>query len=319
MGGVFYYMKYTEKKFDYDFSTLYSFIRMIFVLVLIAPARLINEISTKVIYLKRTQIEFYLRVTTIMCGICTLVCFLLQLYRGNLNFFKGKFPLILQLVAICILIGIYLFYTSYNFLLYQQLYNLKDCIKFRTTNSNVATTEISDTLSDNAEKSSEIKDASEITNTSFNLEEELRSIQPNSASVLQIDEALFDSGMLIEPIESTLVPENIQIEPIEQQVQSEAFAKVNEDVLHNEDVINYQNRLEIELSHLEQSNELGFQGLTADQLTEIYRNLDEATDPSKYLDDSILASFNEGMIEDSEEIFEDFQSWGVPAGFQLFA
>ena len=57
MGGVNNFMRYTEQDNSFKFESFYDYVRGAIVFTLIAPLRLIKEISTKVVYLSKDKLR----------------------------------------------------------------------------------------------------------------------------------------------------------------------------------------------------------------------------------------------------------------------
>lgn len=99
-------MRYTEKKYDFKFDSPYDFIRVLFCTTFLAPFRLINEITKKILFLGKNKVKDIVN-TGMIIAISLFVGELgYQLIFSSLSVFKGKVPLVSILIALGVLFGL---------------------------------------------------------------------------------------------------------------------------------------------------------------------------------------------------------------------
>lgn len=96
-------MRYTEKEYKFEYGSMTEWFQDILGIICIAPLRLCNEISTKVVYLKKSIIERVLFVAVFIQIIVVMVTAIIERALGTVNLFTGKVPLLLQLIVLVIL------------------------------------------------------------------------------------------------------------------------------------------------------------------------------------------------------------------------
>ena len=102
-------MRYTESdKIKTD--TPFDYVISIATSILLAPFRMIKEISCKVAYLSKVSIMRLLCVATLICTVFTLsyAIHVIKLHQFNLT--SGKFPIFFRLVALVVLIALSILY-----------------------------------------------------------------------------------------------------------------------------------------------------------------------------------------------------------------
>jgi hypothetical protein len=94
---------------------------------------------------------------------------------------------------------------------------------------------------------------------------------------------------------------------------------INPSIYDNKDVIDYQNNNERIVADIDDKGFVGSNGLSEEEINTIERNLDDSTDPSKYLDEAVLGLFEGKVAIDNFGTIEAFSDWGVPEGFNMLA
>lgn len=96
-------MRYTEKKYETKNEDVLDFVRNIFVLVFLAPYRLLNEISQKIMYLRKEAVE-----KLSLCSIVLATGFLIfhvisYIITRDPKLIKGFSPILTEFVTIIVL------------------------------------------------------------------------------------------------------------------------------------------------------------------------------------------------------------------------
>ena len=327
MGGDFINMRYTEREFDYEHTSVYDFVRMVFVLVLIAPARLCGEISSKVIYLKRKQIEQILLTSLVINAVIVLGECVVKIYNGNLDIMVGTFPVCAKILSAVVICGIFAIFKFCDFVIYKQLEHLLPIV----TKANFSTTSKSEpeesfVTNDHSEFSIGALDAlaDAVTEQGF--------IEPEFTPLTE--DSLKDSASIVHTLQNVNVPKDTPDgsvvgskefsggkPPVEEKTAAvaENANLINADLYEDVSVIAYQKGLNTMVSDM-QTMGIEYSGnLTAEEINTIEHNIDESMDPSKYLDTAILNAFLGNASFDSFGTIETFSSWEVPANFGMLA
>ena len=313
-------MRYTEQDNSFKFEGFYDYVRGTVVLVMIAPLRLIKELSTKIVFLPRETVKRLLLYANIMS-----VAFLVLQTVINLAFLSnefslvmGKVPVVVQLVAQIILILLYFWYTTYDFIVYQQLdkflpivtgVNISDITS--ETNSSSEDTSISDNMSNASD------------NLQFDNFEDLNDIIGEQIKTTQSDTTmdLADVDNLLSDIDADFLS-NISVQGEQSldhfnSIPEDQRNLINEDIINNEDIFQFQNELDIAVDNLEEVN-IDYKGnMVQEELDTVNEKISKSRDPSKYISEDNLQLFFSKIGVDNFGIIDDLSNWSVPKDFQL--
>lgn len=312
-------MRYTERKFDTNFSSPYDFIRMVFVLIFIAPARLCFEISSKVIFLKKQQIMQILNVAFIIM-LSIIVCTNFMLFiGGSFSLTTSKFPLVMQLVALVLLTLLNFIFSTIDLVIYKQLDSLLPIITGVELNTSVG-----EDSTKSASSSSESSTVDTVEVNEETIEETPDEIKADILGDLNLSslDSMQKEAPMKEPVEE-------QVKEVNQEVSTASKSKdldldsydleslLNESIADNDDIKSYQNSNEDIVNELLSAGFSTSSNLSAEEIKTIENNLDESTNPSKYLDEAILNMFSGKINVDNFGTIETFNNWGIPSNFNM--
>ena len=286
-------MKFFETTLEIDASSLSNFVTSCVNIIVVAPFRLTQEVSKKIIYLKRNELESVLFLAALIAFGVTGANAILSAMNGTLSLSAGKFPLILQLVGAILLTILFAIFSKLDSLL------------FNTFESTAAT---------ECEAFTEVKNSTD--NVLNNLEE------VNEAEVLAVkgDEtvnktsAIADVDTLLEDINLDDFMLNIQPKTTEE-VQKELDFGKSQSVISQYDfysappvidrldssVLSYANTNQNIVNELEA---LGNNCVTfSNAEIEALKNTIESTQTeSSYFDSNFMSKFSNAIEEDEETV-----------------
>ena len=307
-------MRYTEREFDHNFGTPFDFVRMIFVLIFVAPARLCTEISSKVIYLKRQQIQRILDVAFCIMLVMIVCINALTAIRGaGLSLTVGKFPLVMQILSFVFVAMLDVIFRVLDLVIYKQLDNLLP---------GVSTTMSGSAEGNAAENSSMPKEEPDTVSMSKeeSMDDVLHDLDLSSLEGMQVTPPTPKKEVKEDKPEnasSVRAPEKntISLDDIDSY---DFDALLNDSIADNEAVKDYQQSDEKLVDELLAAGFNQTSNLSDEEIKTIENNLDSSTDPSKYLDESILDMFSGKINVDNFGTIETFSNWGVPSNFSMY-
>lgn len=276
-------MRYTEKEYKFEYGSMTEWLQDILGIICIAPLRLCNEISTKVVYLKKSIIERVLFVAVFIQIIVVMVTAIIERALGTVNLFTGKVPLLLQLIVLVILcVGAFV-YKINELAIYSHLNALLPIVGSNEFTQNIASPTFVDVDKDTMHSAGSVTD--------------------DIASELDLG-SLFDfethTEILDIPVErSTDFVEFVNLDDFN--LDDETRQLVNEEIFTDENVIEFQtNNKEIEK--------------IVDSKDDSSVAMDKATEESKYIPEQNLGIFLQKIGADS---FSSLENWEVPNDFSL--
>lgn len=276
-------MRYTEKEYKFEYGSMTEWLQDILGIICIAPLRLCNEISTKVVYLKKSIIERVLFVAVFIQIIVVMVTAIIERALGTVNLFTGKVPLLLQLIVLVILcVGAFV-YKINELAIYSHLNALLPIVGSNEFIQNIASPTFVDVDKDTMHSAGSVTD--------------------DIASELGLG-SLFDFETHTEipdiPVErSTDFVEFVNLDDFN--LDDETRQLVNEEIFTDENVIEFQtNNKEIEK--------------IVDSKDDSSVAMDKATEESKYIPEQNLGIFLQKIGADS---FSSLENWEVPNDFSL--
>lgn len=276
-------MRYTEKEYKFEYGSMTEWLQDILGIICIAPLRLCNEISTKVVYLKKSIIERVLFVAVFIQIIVVMITTIIERALGTVNLFTGKVPLLLQLIVLVILcVGAFV-YKINELAIYSHLNALLPIVGSNEFIQNIASPTFVDVDKDTMHSAGSVTD--------------------DIASELDLG-SLFDFETHTEipdiPVErSTDFVEFVNLDDFN--LDDETRQLVNEEIFTDENVIEFQtNNKEIEK--------------IVDSKDDSSVAMDKATEESKYIPEQNLGIFLQKIGADS---FSSLENWEVPNDFSL--
>lgn len=279
-------MRYTEKEYKFEYGSMTEWLQDILGIICIAPLRLCNEISTKVVYLKKSIIERVLFVAVFIQVIVVMITTIIERALSTVNLFTGKVPLLLQLIVLVILcVGAFV-YKINELAIYSHLNALLPIVGSNEFTQTVTGPTFVDEDKDTMCSAGNVAD--------------------DIASELNLG-SLFDFETHTEipeipdiPVErSTDFVEFVNLDDFN--LDDETRQLVNEEIFTDENVIEFQtNNKEIEK--------------IVDSKDDSSVAMDKATEESKYIPEQNLGIFLQKIGADS---FSSLENWEVPNDFSL--
>lgn len=276
-------MRYTEKEYKFEYGSMTEWLQDILGIICIAPLRLCNEISTKVVYLKKSIIERVLFVAVFIQIIVVMVTAIIERALGTVNLFTGKVPLLLQLIVLVILcVGAFV-YKINELAIYSHLNALLPIVGSNEFTQNIASPTFVDVDKDTMHSAGSVTDdiASEL----------------DLGSLFDFETHTEIPDILVE--RSTDFVEFVNLDDFN--LDDETRQLVNEEIFTDENVIEFQtNNKEIEK--------------IVDSKDDSSVAMDKATEESKYIPEQNLGIFLQKIGADS---FSSLENWEVPNDFSL--
>lgn len=273
-------MKFIEHCIEFKTDNPSELLKSVIVLTLTAPYRLVTEISSKIIFLGKDKIQkVLLYAIGIACSILVAMLLGRQVMKET-SWFTGRFPPVMVATAIVLLIILYFVFSSFNFVIYDQLDLL-----FSKTLSN----------SDSSESEEEIIE--EVT-TEAGVEES----DDISAFMANTEEAM-DGESAVEAVEQSAVVD----EKPEEIVDNPALKQVNRDYnYHYSDIV----------STLRNSSSAYNGFMSSEDVQELSDSLNDVIDPSKYISEELISKFLSEVDSIAANNVEDLDLTIIPSGFR---
>lgn len=121
-GGDFAGMKqFIEEGIELNHDSPLQFLQSVVCMFVLAPYNLVNTVSSRIIYLKRSCIAKMILCAIAIAGIVTLTNGGIMIYFGRFSWTLGKFPLVVMAISTAVLILFYFLFTLVDFVTYSQL------------------------------------------------------------------------------------------------------------------------------------------------------------------------------------------------------
>ncbi len=308
------FMRYTEKEYDFEYGDMKEWLQNIAALFIVAPLRLFNEISTKIVYLNRSLIIKVLNLAVVLNLLFVGAAIGIKIWLGELNIWLGKVPIVLQLASLAIVIVINLWYRFYDFIIYQQLDKLLP-LKKKSPAEEESIEEVS--IEDNSKELNLFEEQTK-NNTFAEFEDSLLTeltelsipdVTPmqNTTDIDSIAAKLAEEPLIINSSDSTTEEQVVTHNTIDlSEIDDTLLEILNEDLLDDSSAIEYQHIIETEIDNLAVVDD-----------TELEQEMDDSTDPSKYVSEEGLFKFLSTMGLDSFGSLDNFGNWETPESFNL--
>lgn len=310
-------MKFFENKVELKVTTVFDFLRTAANLLLFGPFRLVQEISKKIVYVTKIELNRVFFTAVIIALLMTVANTVAQLATGNFDIFKGKMPLILMLACSIVLLIVYCIVSSKRFTFMDVKFtdvgaeSVKAKKVAEPKDEEVITTDVA-----RAQKSAEQKlveavevEAKEpvvpviepsVMQTAVDLEVEASDSSGDSSLALDTDFLLEEpdlSGL-------DLTISDLALDADAWLKENDTFtAKENADVLHNVDVQAYQKRLETGIAELENIGD-SYAKFSDAEVQLLQNKLNAITTSDRFLSKDFIANFNNNLVIDEECILQ---------------
>lgn len=320
-------MRYTEKDYNYEYGDMKDWLQNAATLVIVAPLRLVNEISCKVIYLERALISQILNLAVLIHVIFTSLFIGIHVILGTFSLYLGKVPVLLQLMSLAGLLLIDVWYHMYDFIIYKHLSALlpiaMDSFTEEDESSKTSTAEVQEGTVQDADSSMTFEKMEESILTELQ-GLHIPDVEPITpiADIGTITSKLADNSddltdvQQMEDVSPSIRVEDIIITPKENNdiIDLSQFSEdlrdiINEELLTDETTIDYQNQLGSELEQLSVLDDV----VEASLETE----MEAATDPSKYVSEDALFMFLSDLGAEDMGAFSDITKCKIPDDFTL--
>lgn len=308
-------MRYTEKEYDFEYGDMKEWLQNIAALFIVAPLRLFNEISTKIVYLNRSLIIKILNLTVIINLLFVGTAIGINLWLGELNIWKGKIPIVLQLASLVVVIVINLWYRFYDFMIYQQLDKLlplkhKPIPKTESMESAIINNDTEHLNLFEERNTVDSFAAFEDSLLTELTELDIPDVTPiqNTMDIGTIAAKLAEEPLVItNNIETANATNSTVYNTIDlSEIDDTLLEILNEDLLEDETTFEYRHNIESEIDNLSVVED-----------TELEKEMDDSTDPSKYVSEEGLFRFLSTMGLDSFGSLDNLSDWETPDSFEL--
>lgn len=311
-------MRYTEREYDYNYGSFKDWIQHIAALFIVAPLRLVSEISTKLIYLNRKLIIKILNLSVIINTICLGVFCGLKMYLGTFDLWLGKIPIIIQILGLVILLLIDTWYQLYDFAIYQHVNALLPIINRVVAEDMQYFNTVSDSELSSNDKVNKHDSFEDFNEQVLNELKDLDSL--NLDDLLTSDSSLDDiTDMLSKQEVEIHKPSNssetvISTEEFPESFNSFDFSNANEDLLAmiNEELLNSS-----ELNEYRHDTEIKINNMDSISTEELEQEMDDSEDPSKYIPEEHLFQFLQDLGADSFGSVDQLGGWDLATDIEF--
>lgn len=309
MGGANDSMRYTEREYNFEFTSLSEWLQNILGVIIVAPLRFCNEISSKIVYLKRDIIERILFLAVLLQIIIIGVTAILQSYFSDISADRGKVPILLQLIVLAFTCLGFCFYKFYNISIYAQLNHILPV---------VGSVPVDDAQDHMDYLNLDTPGKSEFPNLSNDMNPISTPLTVNDLENINIDINLEDfndtqiggqSQNIINPFKDNVKSDksqkiaNSEVDLSELGISEELQGLVNLDLVNDEDVIEYQNSIMKIPDKVEQPH--------IDSMDLIEDQMEKASEENRYIPEKNLTGFLKEIGADSFGLFDSIESWAV--------
>ena len=310
MGGVSCLMRYTEKDYRFEFSSPVEWIQNILGIICIAPLRLCNEISSKIVYLSRNLIEKIIFLSVILQIVITVITAFLQSYFSELSANEGKIPILLLLIVLAFTCLAFCFFKFYDISIYAQLNQILPIVGDVSFNESVNEQPDIDLSYMNLQGDSESNGAetTQVPNTPLTIED-LDSIELDPDMLNRSEEVIDGYGpdRIINPFIDEEKPKpqrkDASVELSDLGISDELEELVNLDLVEDEDVINYQHSVD-DIPEIIDQPVIANMEIVEDQM-------EKASSENRYIPEKNLTGFLREIGADTFSLFDSVESWAV--------
>lgn len=301
-GDSFKMKRFVEDDFQIDKDSPINFIKSILIMILLAPAKFFLTVTTKIVYLPKAAIEVTLLYALVISAIITCLDALSRLYLGT--FALGNAFFLSCVICTVILIVLYLFFSTYDIKLYSQMASL--ICRAVPQEEDVSEDEIP------------IQD--DLTEEVKQPQVEVESVKNEESSETDVPKKVLKS-LTADSIQNIELPDLESLDDIFEEKSAVDVSRVNNqskkvNIIESSEVLDFQNRLRNKVNSLSDLGSTVGEQLDAQEMTALLAEMDESTDPSQFLDEEFLQSFEEVEIGDDLNI-EALQLGVIPNSFKI--
>lgn len=121
MGGDIINLRFCERDAKIDTSDAVSFMRSVVTAVIFAPFYLINDVSLKIVFLRKEIISRVLLMSSIISLVFVVESLFVCVLTHSFSLFAGRLPLIVSLLSGVLLLMMHLAVNTFNLMLYEEL------------------------------------------------------------------------------------------------------------------------------------------------------------------------------------------------------
>lgn len=310
-------MKFFENKVELKVTTVFDFLRTAANLLLFGPFRLVQEISKKIVYITKIELNRVFFTAVIIALLLTVANTVAQLATGDFDIFKGKMPLILMLACSIVLLIIYCIVSSKRFTFMDAKFTdvgsksvkVKEVIEPKEeeiTATNVVSAQESveqepvETVEVEAKEPVRPAIKPSVRQAVVDSEAEVSNLSGDSSLALDTDFLLEESDLS----GLDLAISDLALDADAWLKENDTFtAKENADVLHDADVQAYQKRLETGIAELENIGD-SYAKFSDAEVQLLQNKLNAITTNDRFLSKDFIANFNNNLVIDEECILQ---------------
>lgn len=319
-------MKFTEHDSNLELGSLPDFLKSITSMTILAPFRLLHELSTKVIFIKKELIEKSLIMSTVVgiVFICSdLISSLFISYQGT--FLTSD--LLLYATATAILAIVTIVYKNTNFMLYDQLnrmfpnpnqtestvdesmkpintkkQSIKESVKRNITAKEKAP--IVTLAKEEAENTTEFVDEAPVID-----KDEVKDLPDEQDFINEVEEA---AESLVQSVQNTDAEQSEDIGQVTKHAE-----QVVEKPKSNEpdEILDFVNRYKNKVNILEMSSSAYCGALSETEIENFSKDMQSCTDPSRFISDDLLQMFSQTSKDEDLSFLSELDLSIIPDSF----
>lgn len=310
-------LRFSETEISLKTDSLLLFVKSFILLLLMSPYLFLNEVSIKIVFLRRDLIKRILQVSVLIGAVTLLLMLLVQLMFAEFQLISGTFPFLFMLLGEILLLLTYVMFSSYNSILYDKLHVAAFMdIPFLHQDGAVSKNPVS---------------------------EDSKPFSPQKSKDTTVKESVYEEVAPIvspievcDPIDPPVVPVN-SYSPSPEFLSDSLWDQVNEQIptaeILNEEVSKYMNPIVyqddsvIAFQHRynEKCSKLGDTIIrssdtfsTADIAT-LEQQMNDSLDPSKFIPESLLRLFASSAISADLEFLDELTIGVIPSDFRTLS
>lgn len=179
-------MRYTENKYNSEINTVLDVVNWIFVSLIMAPFRLINEISNKIMYLERQVIEKLVVVTAVIITAFLVWDGIVFFASGELSLVGGTIPIVSKFLALMLVAG----FASYTLKKFEFAYEAFEDEEVVEVEEQEEVEEIEEAEVEEVEEYEEVEELVDV----------------KESQIIELNEEEEDDVILVEEVEAVPVP-----------------------------------------------------------------------------------------------------------------
>lgn len=280
-------MKFTENCIELKTDTPTDIIKGVLILTFTAPYRLITEVSSKVIFLGKEKIQKVLLFAILIAAYVLLGMLIGLKFEGEFDLLSGRFPPIIVIAALVLLIVLYAIFAKFNFVIYDQFDQLfTKTLEYEDNEVEEANAEVESNKED-FEQSSDV-----------------------SQFIVTADEIERDRQ---EEIVESSVEDLLSDELHTSEAKTPEFTEEEKGVKQISEVYNFEYS---DIVNKLRNSDTAYNGfMSATKIQELSDEMEDSVDPSKYINEELISMFLEEIENDVTQSIEDLDLTVIPSGF----